>query len=177
MPLVPAKRIDLGHVYHVTYPKCDENSERGIRYAHARGWSIDIDMQKDQNGAPMADHWQDLIGKDGWYDPTGKLHAGHFLNQMNPQQWGRLTTKHHDKLLTMEQALNLCGQLHVKSRIEPKAGNGWTVADAQYLFNVAKNARAVVVVATLDNDPNWRQRLHNFRVAGFPDCRRIIYTP
>lgn len=167
--------IDLGHVYHVQWPqmKCDENSERGIRYAHRHGYSIDLDMQKDKHGTAMCDHWQDLIGKDGWYDPEGKLHAGHLLNHMTPEQWGRLTTKHGDELLTMNQALHLCGKLNVKSRVEPKAGNDWTLTDAKELFAVAKAADAVVVIATLDNDPNWRQRLARFHEAGFPDVRRL----
>jgi hypothetical protein len=173
--LTPAHHIDLGHVYHVQYPqmKCDENSERGIRYAHRHGWAIDLDMQKDKVGTILIDHWQELMLRDGWYDPTGKMDRHRKLNTMTPDEWGRLTTKHHDKLLTVDQAFELCGKLNVPIRLEPKAGNHWTLADAQHIFALHQQHHVRTVIATLSNDRGWRKRVRLFRQAGFPDVRRF----
>lgn len=170
------RRIDLGHVYHVpgnSPTKCDENSERGIRYAHRHGWSIDIDMQKDKEGNILMEHWQELMLKDGWFDPEGKLDKHRSLNTLTPAEWSRLTTKHGDRLMLMTEGLRLCGKLGVKVRAEPKAGNAWTLTDAQLLHGVAQEAGTKVVIATLTTDPHWRHRLSVFRQAGFHDTRKL----
>lgn len=172
---VTKRRINLGHVYHVQWPimKHMENSPRGIRYAHQRGWSIDLDSQKDKIGTKLNTHWQRPIARDGFHDKAGKLHKNAKIKDMTPAEWGRLITKEGITIPTMADQFRLAGRLHVKVRWEPKGESHWTLEDFREMYEVAKQAGTIVVVTTLDTDPLWRQRLRFADQAGFPDTRRI----
>jgi hypothetical protein len=165
--------VKLGDVYHVQWPtmKHVENSPSGIDHAARLHMSIDLDMQLDKDGVIWCTHWERPMEKDGFRHPS--LPKTTPMNRMNAAQIQQLHTKDGYHIHTMEDMLRYAASKGVKVRAEPKPDKRWTVEKFRELRGYQTAAGAKVVIATQDNDPNWRDRLDNARKAGFPDVRRL----
>lgn len=178
-PNVTVTPVHLGKVYHIPHgvPYHRENSVQGINYAKKHGYdAIDLDMQIDKQGVFQNAHWERPLDKDGFVDPLGQIPRKRQIQNMLTEHVSRLVA--HDNgtvyhIDTMGTQFKRCASLGLKVRAEAKNDpEHWTLAAFKELKRQADSVRCTIVVATLDDYPEWREVLRRARHAGI-DTRRL----
>jgi glycerophosphoryl diester phosphodiesterase len=149
-------RRRIGRILHVAHPtpKHVENSVRGIRRAHRRGFaSIDLDMQITKDRVIVGTHWARPLLRDGFRDPKRRIGSHAIVRNLTWAQVARLRAgrwPRRYRISRIERLLSECARLGVVALLEPKGDPRFaTDWPWQHIAAVAEDVGCTVSVRAL----------------------------